>query len=53
MGTLAPAKSDFAGQPTGQTGAVTIHDRQGIMIVSRGFAREGATGTFGGLSRAF
>jgi len=41
-----PAKSDFAGQPVVQTGAVTINERQGIITVSRNFAYEGATETF-------
>jgi hypothetical protein len=44
--TLAPAKSDFAGQPVVQTGTVTIHDQQGVIIVSRSFVYEGATETF-------
>ena len=44
--TLVPAKSDFAGQPVVQTGAVTINERQGIITVSRNFAYEGATETF-------
>ena len=44
--TLVPAKSDFAGQPVVQTGTVTIADREGIIIVSRSFAYEGATETF-------
>ena len=44
--TLAPAKSDFAGQPVVQTGTVTIQDRQGIIIVSRSFVYAGATETF-------
>jgi hypothetical protein len=44
--TLVPAKSDFAGQPVVQTGTVTIHDQQGIIIVSRSFVYEGANGTF-------
>ena len=43
---LVPAKSDFAGQPVVQTGTVTIADREGILIVSRSFAYEGATETF-------
>ena len=38
--TLVPAKSDFAGQPVVQTGTVTIHDRQGIIIVERSFVYE-------------
>jgi hypothetical protein len=44
--TLVPAKSDFAGQPVVQTGTVTIHDRQGIIIVERSFVYEGANETF-------
>ena len=44
--TLVPAKSDFAGQPVVQTGTVTIHDRQGIIIVERSFVYEGAAETF-------
>ena len=44
--TLVPAKSDFAGQPMVQTGTVTIRERQGIIIVERSFAYEGATETF-------
>ena len=35
--TLVPAKIDCAGQPVVQTGTVTIHDRQGIIIVERSF----------------
>lgn len=44
--TLVPAKSDFAGQPVVQTGTVTIADHDGIIIVSRSFAYEGAAETF-------
>ena len=44
--TLVPAKSDFAGQPVVQTGTVTIHDQNGIIIVSRNFVYEGANETF-------
>jgi len=44
--TLAPAKSDFAGQPVVQTGTVTIKDRDGVIIVTRSFVYEGATETF-------
>jgi hypothetical protein len=44
--TLVPAKSDFAGQPVVQTGTVTIADREGIIIVSRGFVYASATETF-------
>jgi hypothetical protein len=43
---LAPAKSDFAGQPVVQTGTVTINDQQGVIVVSRSFKYEGATETF-------
>jgi hypothetical protein len=43
---LVPAKSDFAGQPVVQTGTVTISDRQGIIIVTRSFAYQGASETF-------
>ena len=42
---LEPAKSDFAGQPVVQTGTVTIHDKKGIIVVSRSFVYEGATET--------
>ncbi len=44
--TLVPAKSNFAGQSVLQTGTVTIHDRQGIIIVERSFVYEGAAETF-------
>jgi hypothetical protein len=44
--TLAPAQSDFAGQPVVQTGTVTISDKEGIIVVSRSFVYEGATDTF-------
>ena len=44
--TLVPAQSDFAGQPVVQTGTVTIHDKKGIIVVSRSFVYEGATETF-------
>ena len=44
--TLVPARSDFAGQSVVQTGTVTITERQGIIIVERSFAYEGATETF-------
>jgi hypothetical protein len=44
--TLVPTKSDFAGQPVVQTGTVTIHDREGIISVSRSFVYEGAAETF-------
>jgi hypothetical protein len=44
--TLAPAKSDFGGQPVVQTGTVTIDDRQGNIFISRSFVYEGAAETF-------
>jgi len=44
--TLTPAKSDFAGQPVVQTGTVTISDHDGIIIVERNFAYEGAAQTY-------
>ena len=44
--TLLPSKSDFAGQPVVQTGTVTIHDRDGVIIIERKFVYEGATETF-------
>jgi hypothetical protein len=44
--TLAPANSDYAGQPVVQTGTVTIADREGFIIVSRSFVYKGATETF-------
>ena len=44
--TLAPTKSDFAGQSVVQTGTVTIADREGIIIVSRSFVYAGDTETF-------
>ena len=44
--TLVPAQSDFAGQPVVQTGTVTIHDKKGIIVVSRSFVYAGATETF-------
>jgi hypothetical protein len=44
--TLAPTRSDFAGQPVVQTGSVTISDRDGIVIVSRSFVYEGAAETY-------
>jgi hypothetical protein len=40
--TLVPTRSDFAGQPVVQTGTVTISDQQGVIVVSRSFAYEGA-----------
>ena len=44
--TLAPARSDFAGQPVVQTGTVTIHDRQGVITVTRNFVYKGVTDTY-------
>ena len=44
--TLEPAKSDFAGHRVVQTGTVTIAARDGVIIVSRKFAYEGADQTF-------
>jgi hypothetical protein len=44
--TLAPAKSDFAGQSVVQTGTVSINDQEGVIVVSRSFKYEGATETF-------
>jgi hypothetical protein len=44
--TLLPAKSDFAGQSVVQTGSVTIHDRDGVIIIERKFVYEGTTETF-------
>jgi len=41
--TLVPTRSDFGGQPVVQTGTVTIHDNQGVIVVSRSFVYEGAT----------
>jgi hypothetical protein len=43
--TLAPAKCDFAGQAAMQSGTVTIHDRDGIIIIERNFVYDGATET--------
>jgi hypothetical protein len=42
--TLAPAKSDFAGQPVLQAATVTIDERQGNITVSRSFVYQGAGG---------
>ncbi len=44
--TLVPAKSDFAGQPVVQTGTVTIHEQQGVIVVTRSFVYEGANETY-------
>ncbi len=44
--TLAPTKSDFAGQPVVQTGTVTINEREGIITISRNFVYAGAGETF-------
>ena|SRR5271157_3056940 len=43
---LAPAKSDFAGEPAVETGSVTIDEREGNITVSRSFVYAGATETF-------
>jgi hypothetical protein len=42
--TLAPGRSDFAGQRAIQSGTVTIDERQGNITVSRSFVYEGAAG---------
>jgi hypothetical protein len=44
--TLVPAKSDFAGQASVQTGTVTINDREGNISISRDFTYGGAVETF-------
>jgi hypothetical protein len=44
--TLVPAKSDFGGKPTVQTGTVTIEDREGNVSVSRNFVYEGANESY-------
>jgi hypothetical protein len=44
--TLVPTKSDFAGQPVVQTGAVTISDHEGVIVVTRDFKYEGVGQTF-------
>lgn len=43
--TLAPAKSNFDGQPPMQSATVTIDERQGNITVSRQFVYNGAEGT--------
>ena len=43
---LEPTKSDFGGQPTLQTGTVTINDREHNITVSRNFTYDGANETF-------
>jgi len=43
---LEPTKSDFGGQPTLQTGTVTINDREHNITVSRNFNYDGANETF-------
>ena len=43
--TLAPARSDFAGQPVMQSGTITIHDRDGVIIIERSFVYDGGTET--------
>jgi len=44
--TLAPTKSDFAGQPAVETGTVTIEDKEGIVVITRKLVYKGATETF-------
>jgi hypothetical protein len=44
--TLVPAKCEFAGQPVVQTGTVTIHERDGIIVVERSFKYEGGAENF-------
>jgi hypothetical protein len=44
--TLAPSQSDFGGQSVVQTGTVTIHDRDGVIVIERKFVYEGATETY-------
>ena len=43
---LEPTRSDFAGQPSIQTGAVTINDREHNITVSRSFGYDGASESF-------
>ena len=43
---LEPTKSDFGGQPTLQTGTVTINDREHNITVSRNFNYDGANESF-------
>ena len=44
--TLQATRSDFAGQPTIQTGSVTINDREHNITVTRSFAYDGANESF-------
>jgi hypothetical protein len=44
--TLEPTQSNFNGQPTIQTGTVTINERTGDITVSRDFKYEGSDATF-------
>ena len=44
--TLVPTKSDFAGQRVVQTGTVTIHEREGVISVSRNFVYAGEAETY-------
>ena len=43
---LIPAKSNFAGEPTVQTGTVTIKSEDRIIIVERNFKYSGASETY-------
>jgi hypothetical protein len=43
---LVPSHSDFAGHSVVQTGTVTIHDRDGVILIERKFVYEGATETY-------
>jgi hypothetical protein len=44
--TLMPARSDFAGEPTVQTGTVTIRSQDRIIIVERNFKYAGSAETY-------
>src|SRR5271154_5926815 len=43
---LEPTKSNFAGQPSIQTGTVTINDREHNITVTRSFSYDGANESF-------
>jgi hypothetical protein len=43
--TLVPTRSDFAGEPTIETGTVTINDREHNITISRSFTFDGANQT--------
>ena len=43
---LAPTRSNFAGEPVIQTGAVTISEREHNIYISRSFNYDGETGGF-------